>query len=30
MSTVLMAVCALGVAAIERLRARGPGGGEVF
>jgi thiamine transport system permease protein len=30
MSTVLMLVCALGVAAIERLRARGPASGEVF
>jgi thiamine transport system permease protein len=30
MSTVLMLVCCLGVAAIERLRARGPGGGEAF
>jgi thiamine transport system permease protein len=30
MSTVLMIVSALGVAVIERLRARGPGSGEVF
>ena len=30
MSTLLMAVCGLGVAVIERLRARGPGGGEAF
>lgn len=30
MSTVLMTVCGLGVAAIEALRARGPGGGEAF
>lgn len=30
MSTVLMTVCGLGVAAIEALRARGTGGGEAF
>ncbi|MCX7030130.1 MAG: iron ABC transporter permease [Spirochaetes bacterium] len=30
MSTVLMVVCGLGVVAIERLRARGPGSGEAF